>query len=62
MDEEIIIQGFSQTNITKCAQLYLGNERKCSEMLKQAKASGVEALLHVPIILLMVCTIFVEKN
>ena len=62
MDEEIIIQGLSQPNITRCAQLYLGNERKCSEMLKQAKVSGVEALLHVPIILLMVCTIFVEEN
>ena len=33
MDGEIIIRGFSQDNMKRCARLFLGNEQKCSEML-----------------------------
>ena len=62
MDGEIIIHGFSQDNMKRCARLFLGNEQKCSEMLTQAKNSGIDGLLHVPIILLMVCTIFAEEK
>ena len=31
-------------------------------MLSQAKKSGIDGLLHVPIILLMVCTILAEEK
>ena len=62
MDGEISIRGFSQQNIARCARLFLGNEQKCSDILVQAKKCGIDALFHVPIILLMVCTLFVEEK
>ena len=62
MDGEIFIHGFSEQNMKRCAQLFLGNEQRCSQMLEQAKNSGIDGLLHVPIILLMVCTIFAEEK
>ncbi len=68
-DHELKITGFSDENIEKCAELYLGDRETCTEFLTQAeKASlhGISALdgglLHVPIILLMACTIFRENS
>ena len=62
MDGEIIIEGFSEGNIVKCSTQYLGSRDKCLEMLKQAREAGISCLLHIPIVLLMVCAVFTEKN
>ena len=62
MDGEILIQGFSQENIEKCSTLYLGSDKLTAEMLKQAEKVGLNAILNVPIILLIACMIFREKN
>ena len=63
MDGEVRIEGFSQENIKKCSAKFLESEDKSKEMLAQAQAkgSGVDKLLSVPIILLMACALF-EKN
>ena len=62
MDGEIIIEGFSEFNIEKYTELILGSKEKCDILLEQAKDTGIDSLLHVPIILLMVCTIFIESK
>ena len=62
MDGEVIIDGFSKDNIVKCSTLYLDSAEKSAEMLKQAAETGIDVLLHVPIILLMVCVVFDERQ
>ncbi len=65
-NEEVKITGFSQKNIIKCTEQYLGSEQSCQEFLSQAKQAGIHRnrneLLHVPIILLMACTVFLEYH
>ncbi len=73
-DHELLITGFSDKNVRKCAELYLGSKEICDKFLVQAeKASlyntddlgddiGSRDLLHIPIILLMACTIFKENK
>ena len=62
MDGEVTIEGFSPENVKKCASSYLGDEKLSGQMLKQAKTSGIDELLRVPIILLMTCQLFYEKK
>ncbi len=74
MDEEVEISGFSYENIIKCAQQYLGQKQSCAEFLSQAEQAGIhthddgewlwkyKGLLHIPIILLMACTVFSENK
>ncbi len=78
MDEEVKISGFSYKNIIKCAQQYLGSTQSCDEFLSQAEKASIhnslteignfgyleeyEGLLHVPIILLMASTVFIENH
>ena len=61
MDGEIIIEGFSEENISKYSTKYFGSKDKSEAMLKQAVQSGIRDLLHVPIILLLVCFLY-EKD
>ncbi len=73
-EEEVRITGFSYENIVKCAEQYLGSELSCKEFLSQAEQASIhtcryqyhmdnyEGLLHIPIILLMACTVFLEKH
>ena len=62
MDGEIIIEGFSKINIRRYTELNLGGKEKCDILLEQAKETGIDNLLHVPVILLMVCAIFIESK
>ncbi len=73
MDEEVKITGFSKENIVKCAEQYLGSEQSCHQFLSQAEQAGIHksamcsweeyvGLLHVPIILLMACAVFIENK
>ncbi len=70
MDEEVEISGFSYENIRKCAEQYLETKQSCVEFLSQAEQAEIhthkswdyEGLLHIPIILLMACTVFSEKK
>ena len=62
MDGEIIIEGFSEENISKYSTKYFGSKDKSEAMLKQARQSGIRDLLHVPIILLLVCFLFEQDS
>ena len=62
MDAEIIIEGFNEESIRKCSAQYLESEQQSTVMLQQASDAGIDALLKVPIILLMVCVLFSEKT
>ena len=72
MDGEVVIEGFNEENIQKCSKKYIGNKQKISAKFKQAEQAGIyknnsepndsRSLLRVPIILLMICVIFEEKE
>ena len=62
MDGEVIIEGFSSKNILLCATKYLGSFEKSLEMLKEAKKTGIDVLLHVPIILVMTVVVYLENE
>ena len=61
MDGEIVIDGFSPENIEKCSIQYLLSEENCQMFLTQARKTELSALRHVPIILLMGCTVFISN-
>ena len=62
MNSVITIEGFDESSISECGTMFLGNVGKREEMLEQAKKTGIYDLLNVPIIMLMVCTVFFEKK
>ncbi len=72
MNEEVRITGFSYGNIILCAKQYLGSEQLCRAFLSQAEVANIHTtpdftgryngLLHVPIILLMACSVFIENH
>ena len=61
MDGEIVIEGFSPENIKKCSIQYLFSEENSRMFLTQAAETELSSLLHVPIILLMSCTVFISN-
>ena len=61
MDGEIVIKGFSPENIKKCSIQYLLSEENSQMFLTQSEETELSALLHVPIILLMSCTVFISN-
>ena len=61
MDGELVIEGFSPENIEKCSIQYLLSEENSQIFLTQAEETELSALLHVPIILLMSCTLFISN-
>ena len=61
-DGEITIEGFSKENIKLCSSKYLQSEEKSHRLLQQAKDAGIDDLLRVPIILLMTCVVYDEKE
>ena len=61
MDGELVIEGFSSENIEKCSLQYLHSEENSAIFLGEAEETGLFALLHVPIILLMSCTLFISN-
>ena len=64
MDGEVRIDGFNSENIRRCCDLYLGTRQQTEKLLRLAKQAGIsdDKLLRVPIILLMICVIFEEKE
>ena len=62
MDGEVNLQGFSPQNIIKCSELFFKSKELSSSMLQQARKMGLYELLHIPIILLLSCVVYIEKN
>ena len=60
MDGEIVIEGFSKESIIECSTKFLKSKENSDEMLRQAKETGIDVLLHIPIILVMTIVIFIE--
>ena len=61
-DGEIIIEGFSDKSIKVCISKFLQSSEKSDKLLLQAKNTCINDLLKIPIILLMTCVIFEEKQ
>ena len=61
-DGEITIEGFSEKNIKLCSSKYLESEEKSEKLLQQAKDAGIDDLLRVPIVLLMACVVYDERE
>ena len=62
MDGDVIIEGFSKESIMECSMKYLGSQEFSTKMLEQAEATGIDALLHIPIILVMTVVVFLEED
>ena len=68
MDGAVRINGFSPKKIRECCNLYLGSEEQTDKLIKQAQEAELcgywsdPGLLRIPIILLMTCVIFDEKQ
>ena len=56
------IKGFNGKNIMKSSELLLGSKDKADTMIEQARKAGIYHLLHVPIILLFSCLVFLEHS
>ena len=71
MDGEVRIDGFSPEKIRECCIRYLRSEEQTDKLIKQAQEADIcyfskycndPGLLRIPIILLMICVIFDEKQ
>ena len=62
VDGQIQNNGLNNSSIKRCAERYLENAQKADGFLKKAVSQGVVGLLRLPILLLMICVIFVEKG
>ena len=60
--EEIQLQGLDDTGVRECTKKYLDTEEKSDKFHGKAKDQGISELLKVPILLLMLCVLFVEKE
>ena len=59
---EVIIEGFSEESIKLCTSKYLQSEDKSTKLLREARNAGIDDLLRVPIILLMTCVVYDERQ
>ena len=69
MDGDVRIDGLNPGNVRECCNLYLGSEELTDKLLQQAEKAELcyldehnPGLLRIPIILLMTCVIFDEKQ
>ena len=62
IDGEVVIKGFSVKSIIQCTVQYLQDDDLVNKFLYQASDSTAIALLHIPILLLMLCAVFQEKK
>ena len=63
--DEIQLKGFSKDAIKNCTENYLDREgqlRKSEKFLQKAKDNGINDLLKIPLLLLMLCVIFIETK
>ena len=59
---EITIEGFSEENIRLCTSKYLQSKERSNRLLQQANQTGIDDLLRVPIVLLMTCVVYDERE
>ena len=56
------ITGFDTCKVRKYAEQYFESEEIANRMYRKATVAGIEGLLRLPIILLMICVLFDEKE
>ena len=61
-DAEVKVEGFNKEQMEYCAFNYLQNNQKATELVQQAKTIGIDDLLRIPIVLLMTCVVYDEKQ
>ena len=60
MDSEVEIQGFDEHSVKTYVHRYMEDERKATEFLKRTKAT--RSMLHTPMLLNMICSLFDETD
>ena len=63
--DEIQLKGFSKDAIKNCTKNYLdreGKSKKSEKFLQKAKDNGIKDILKIPLLLLMLCVIFIERK
>ena len=62
LDVEIHNNGLSARSIEDCTQRYFDDEEKTTDFLEKAMAHGLFKLLKVPILLLMMCVLYIDTQ
>ena len=62
MDDEVVIEGFSEENILKCCSRYLGRKEARRFLEEVKKQADLYELLKVPIILLITSVLYKEDD
>ena len=62
IDGEVVIKGFSVKSIIQYTVQYLQDDDLVNDFFYQASYGTATALLHIPILLLMLCAVFQEKE
>ena len=62
LDGEIQNNGLSEGSIEKCTQRYIEDEEKTKDFLKKATKQDLFGLLRVPILLIMMCVLYLQEE
>ena len=62
MDAVAKIEGFSSDQIKEYAKKFLEDEAKAEAMLSRAKDIGISELLKIPILLQMICVLYLDQD
>ncbi len=62
MDAEAVIKGFTEESIKLYATRFFSNESTCLAMLRKANKSNIRDILYIPIILQMVCVLYLNSE
>ena len=62
LDFHIQNNGFGVSGVKACAERYLEDVEKAKNFLKKTVDQGMSELLRIPILLLMMCTLYIQNN
>ena len=62
MDGEVQFRGLSDESVIKYAQRYLDSKEKLNILIVKANEAEIHELLRIPIVLLLVCVVFLEEE
>ena len=62
LDGEIQNNGLSEGSIRKCTQRYIEDQEKTKDFLTKAMKQGLFGLLKVPILLIMICVLYLQEE
>ena len=62
IDVEIQNNGLSGCSIEECTERYIEDEEKTKDFLEKVRTQGLFGLLRVPILLIMMCVLYIETG